>query len=70
MVAHFRRMRGYFGRPQGNFADPVMARGAEEEKQGTMIVPSNPCGLLAALTAGVAGSNSGRAESLFSGRFQ
>jgi hypothetical protein len=59
MAAHFSRTRGFFGRSPGHFGEPVTVRVAEEEKQGTMIVPSDPCGRSSPVTAAVAVLNSG-----------
>jgi hypothetical protein len=62
MLAHFSRTRGFFGRPPGHFGEPATARVAEEEKQGTMIVPSDPCGRSSPVMAGVAVPYSGQVE--------
>ena len=45
MAAHFRRESPYFGDPPGTFVERTTSAVAEEEMQGTMIVPSDPCGL-------------------------
>jgi hypothetical protein len=61
MAAHFSRRRALFGWSPGHFDEPATARVAEEEKQGTMIVPSDPCGRSSPVTAGVAALHSGSA---------
>ena len=59
MVARFYLGTGYFGRAPGNFGELATARVKKEEKQGTMIVPFDPCGHSAPSPAGVAVPDSG-----------
>jgi hypothetical protein len=61
MAARFSRWTRYFGGLQGTVVEPAVGRVAEEEKQGAMIVPSDPSGRSSPVPAGVAVPHSGRA---------
>ena len=52
MAARFLRRTGYFDRKRGNFGALATTRAEKEERQGTMIVPCDPCGLLLLVAAG------------------
>ncbi len=65
MAARFSRWTGYFGGLQGTIVQPAMDRVAEEEKQGTMIVPSDPSGRSSPVAAGEVRPFSGWAGKCF-----
>ena len=65
MAARFSRWTGHFGGLQGTIVQPAMDRVAEEEKQGTMIVPSDPSGRSSPVRAGMAVPHSGWAGKCF-----
>ena len=70
MAARFSRRARYFDGSQGAVVEPAKDRVAEEEKQGTMIVPSDPSGRSSPGPAGMAVPHSGWARMSFSGLFQ
>ena len=65
MVARYSRSTGYFGGLQDTVVESATASVAEEKKQGTMIVPSDPSGRSSPVAAGEVRPFSGWAGKCF-----